>query len=397
MTGQFFFALLNPVIALVLAVMFFILWRKRPARRHFMFVSIAFACCGLAFIAQDFLQPFEGPVLRIFANGLFFAAILLACCSTLIRIDAPIPAVAFTLIGLLSGAAFFWFLLIDPSVTARIYILNAAYAVFAVITGWHLLKAKPRNTVDWLGIVLMAFLFVIAVSRPLATLMSVLDVNAGGDFQDSTYWATVQALTPLLALATAFLFLAAMVLELVGELRSEADRDYLTGLLNRRGFERHVAPALQATDPALSQPALMLIDIDNFKIINDSFGHAVGDEVIAAVAGVLSAHGAAALVARTGGEEFALFYTDSRRAGLLAQAQIIRFELTRVAVAGLPPAHPLTVSIGIQARHQAEPLSDMMTRADRALYEAKLAGKDRAVMAPLPLRSIVEHPARAIR
>ena len=397
MSGQFFFALLNPALATVLATTFFLLWRKRPGRRHLLLVAIAFLCCALAFISQDFLQPFEGPILRIVTNSLFFAAILLACCSTLVRIDAPIPAIALTAISLVTGALFFWFLLVDPSVTARIYILNATYALFAVLTGWHLLKAGPANPADWLGLVLMAFLFLLAVSRPLATLMSVLDVNAGGVFQQSAYWATIQALTPLLALTVAVVFFAALVLELVGELRSEADRDYLTGLLNRRGFDRHVAGVLETSEPKLWQPALMIVDIDNFKKINDSFGHAVGDEVIAAVARILLAHGAATCVARTGGEEFALFYSDNRRSDLLAQAQEIRYELTRVTAQGLPRGYLITVSMGIHTRHQSETLSEMMAQADQALYAAKIGGKDRAAIAPLPLRSVVEHPVRAIR
>lgn len=397
MTGQFFFALLNPAIALVLATTFILLWRKRPARRHLLYIGIAFICCGLAFAVTDFLESFEGPVLRILSNAMFFAAILLACLATLERAGARFPVISLAVISIIATALFLWFLFVDPSVSARIYILNAAYALFAALTFRQLMKSGPQTRVDWLGLAVVVFLFLLAISRPIATLIGSLDLNVGGDLQDSVYWATVQALTPLLAIATASVFLFALVLELMGELRNEAERDYLTGLFNRRGFETRASAALAESEPALWQPALMLADIDNFKKVNDAFGHGTGDQVIVAIAAVLAAHGGASLVARTGGEEFALFYTDTRRSDLLARAQRIRSELARHAVHGLPNGHPLTLSIGIHTRHQNETLGQMMEHADRALYAAKAEGKDRAVIAPLPLRSVMDNPARMTR
>ena len=397
LTGQFSFTLLNPAIALVLATTFFILWRKRLQRPHLGLLAFAFFACGLAFVAQDFLAPLEGPVLRIAANGLFFVAIVAACAAALTRAHIAVPAKLIGLISLCAAAAFLWYLLADPSTTARIYVMNAAYAAFAAITAQRLVAAGPRALVDWLAVLTMVFLFLLAVSRPIATLLQGLDVNADGSFQQSAYWATVQAFTPLLALAIALVFLGALAVEVVGELREQADIDYLTGLLNRRGFDARAVQALDAAEPRLVQPAVMLIDIDDFKKINDSHGHASGDEVIRAVGSVLARSAGKTLVARTGGEEFALFYADVRRGDLMALADAIRASLAQTAIAALPAHHRVTVSIGIHTRHQSEPLTAMMAQADQALYAAKKAGKDRAAIAPLPLRTVIEAPARLAR
>ena len=388
MTGQFYFALLNPAIAVVFAVTFLALWRNSRSSLYLLLLAFAFLATGAAFAANDFLAQYEGPMLRIVVNLCFLIAVTSACASAIIRVGSPVPVASFAVISAISAVVFCWFLFIDPSIEARIYAVNGGYAAIAVITVLALVRARPKSMVDWLFIVVIALLLILSLGRPLATLFDALDVNMGGVIQDSDYWVTVQALTPLLALAVALTFLAGLAIQLVRELRSEADRDYLTGLLNRRGFDKGVSTALKAEISDNGAPAVMLADIDDFKRINDTFGHATGDKVIIAVANVFARHGHADLSSRTGGEEFALFYRQSRRGDLLARADIVRTELSRMRVDDLPEDYPITVSIGIHSRYQAETLSEMMSRADSALYRAKTTGKDRVEIASPPLRSV---------
>lgn len=378
LTVEIAFRLLNPAMSLILAATFFVLWQRRRAYRYPLLLALAFLLSGIAFTANDFLQPINGPAARILVNALFTAAILLACVGALVRAGARAPATLFAAICAGGATAFFWYLFIEPSTVARIYILNAAYAAMALVTATALIRGRPNSTVDWLFVGLALFLFVLVVLRSIAIFMGVLDINSSGSLADSVYWASVQAMTPLLALMLALSFLAAFAVQVVSELRDEADRDYLTSLLNRRGFDARAASALDENSKPGSEAALMIADIDNFKTVNDTFGHAAGDQVIAAIGRVLADHSSALIIGRTGGEEFALLYEDATHRELLAHAAVIRAEFSRATVPSLPHGYPLSVSIGIHPRQPGESLGAMMRRADEALYLAKTNGRDQA-------------------
>jgi diguanylate cyclase (GGDEF)-like protein len=387
LAAEYFFQLLNPAISLVLATTFLLLWRGRRGYIYLLLLAFAFMLCGAAFAANDFLEPFDGAALRVLVNSLFLAAVISACMSALVRIKVPVPTLLFTGLCVCGAIAFCWFLFVRPSIFARIYVVNAIFAVMAMSTTVALIRARPKNKMDWLFVGLAAFLLVISVSRPVAMSLEWLDINKDGPLTDSDYWATVQALTPLLALAIALAFIAAFGLQVFDELRDLADRDHLTGLLNRRGFDKRSEALLEASAND-DQAAAMMIDIDNFKAINDRFGHSVGDQAIIAVGRVLMKRGGDDLVGRTGGEEFALFFKDANRTELLSRASSIRSDLSSATVEQLPQGHRLTVSIGIHQWRERETLSEMMRQADEALYVAKRSGKDQAAFSRPLLRSV---------
>lgn len=379
MTGEFVFKLLNPAMSLVFALTFLMLALRRLSYRYPLLLALAFLLIGIAFAANDFLRPYDGPALRIAVNGLFTAAVLSACISAYVRVGAKFPTALFCTLLTSCAVAFCWFLIVEPSTLARIYVVNMTFAAMALITAWSLVRAKPRSAVDWLFVAFSVFLFLLAVARPVATFLEGLDTNMQGSLSDSVYWASIQALTPVLALTLAVAFATAFALQVFSELRDEAARDHLTGLLNRRGFEIPAETILQS-NAREDHVAVMIADIDNFKYVNDTFGHAVGDRTIIAVAQVLAGHGSADLVARFGGEEFALLFRNANRGGLLAVAGLLRTELQHLNVEGLPAGYRLTISIGIHPRNGSEALADMIARADEALYVAKTGGKDQAIM-----------------
>lgn len=157
------------------------------------------------------------------------------------------------------------------------------------------------------------------------------------------------------------------------ELRTLADTDPLTGLLNRRGFVSRVETALAADRPV----GLILLDLDHFKAINDRFGHDAGDRVLSAVAGALNAHAGEATVGRLGGEEFGVAV-----AGLPAPALVRLAERLRRAIAGIELADvsaEVTASFGAAAG--AASFEALYRTADQALYRAKSQGRDRVTLA----------------
>jgi len=151
----------------------------------------------------------------------------------------------------------------------------------------------------------------------------------------------------------------------------QAETDPLTGLMNRRGFERLVPERLVG--------AVLYIDLDHFKAINDEWGHAAGDAALVAVADALSAAlRSRDVLARVGGEEFAVFIDETVEARALDLAERIRVRVrAEVRVHG----RPVTLSIGIAIAERPAPRSDILAAADAATYEAKTGGRDRVVLA----------------
>jgi diguanylate cyclase (GGDEF)-like protein/PAS domain S-box-containing protein len=169
---------------------------------------------------------------------------------------------------------------------------------------------------------------------------------------------------------------------LLAQLEQQAMSDTLTGLANRRSFE---AQALQVAARAKRSGAPVTVgiaDIDHFKLINDKYGHPVGDVVLAAVArAIASASRTTDVVARVGGEEFGLMFPDTDGQRVLFVAERIR---QRVGALGIstPEGEQIKVTLSIGLAPMAHDGLDVaLTRADAALYLAKRGGRNRVEQA----------------
>jgi diguanylate cyclase (GGDEF)-like protein len=166
-------------------------------------------------------------------------------------------------------------------------------------------------------------------------------------------------------------------------LKTLAALDPLTGLYNRRQFETAFRAELARCQRYMRPLSLLMIDIDFFKNVNDSFGHEAGDHVLKAFASTIgTAKRDSDIAARIGGEEFAILLPETAKEAGRAFAERI-CELVRdgpVEIAGRPL--PLTVSIGVaEATIRTAGIETLMREADQALYDAKRAGRDRVVVA----------------
>ncbi|EFH12089.1 GGDEF domain-containing protein [Pseudoroseomonas cervicalis] len=169
------------------------------------------------------------------------------------------------------------------------------------------------------------------------------------------------------------------------EAKQQAERlsrtDPLTGLANRRAL----LEAAERGDLALM--ALVIIDLDHFKRVNDTHGHRVGDAVLQAVSGILAAElGEEGVLARLGGEEFALLAPGEAPAALLARLVRLRDRLADQPVVAEGRAVSVTISAGVALR-QAGSFDALYGEADRALYAAKQGGRNRICLSE-PLRHL---------
>ena len=172
----------------------------------------------------------------------------------------------------------------------------------------------------------------------------------------------------------------AKALDMYREAMRQANTDQLTGLNNRRCFEEMAARELDATRRYQRHLSVVMLDVDHFKSFNDTYGHAVGDEVLRAVAGVLA--GAARVCdvpARLGGEEFVVLCpeTTPEAAVVLAERIRKRVEALELTDGAGQPVRKLTVSLGIAALAPSDAgIEAVLERADQALYACKRNGRN---------------------
>jgi len=167
---------------------------------------------------------------------------------------------------------------------------------------------------------------------------------------------------------------------LIAELRTMAETDSLTQLLNRRSFEFRARAACLKRDAEESEVALIMFDIDHFKRINDTYGHAAGDRALQVLADLCrETWRKDDVLARIGGEEFAVVMAVQDRAEAVGTAHRLRERLSRAKVLAEPgQSFTFSASFGIAfaARADSPDVSALLKRADGLLYRAKVAGRN---------------------
>jgi diguanylate cyclase (GGDEF)-like protein len=197
--------------------------------------------------------------------------------------------------------------------------------------------------------------------------------SAAGQFDEET-----------VALAHSLAAQAAVALDnarLHGIVRRQAVTDELTGLANRRSFLETLEIELRRAERFGSSLALLVADLDDFKLVNDRFGHQAGDDVLRAFADVLRRRiREIDLAARLGGEEFAILLPETEASGAEALAEALRAAVAELLVpVGGPEVVRVTASFGVASFPETHGADELMTAADLALYGAKRQGKNRVV------------------
>lgn len=210
----------------------------------------------------------------------------------------------------------------------------------------------------------------------LAHLVAMFERAEEGDFSDSYDVAADRRPDAITAVGRAYN-------RMRGQLATIVLTDPLSGCFNRRGFEQQYRRELSRAARAHTDVALLAIDLDHFKAVNDTHGHLVGDRVIAETGELLRANARAQdVVARTGGEEFTILAPDTTPEGAQHLATRI-VEAFRRRQFAMPDAQVrVTVSIGVVSDHVRDDgiAEALRARADEALYVAKRSGRDRTVL-----------------
>ncbi len=275
----------------------------------------------------------------------------------------------------------------------------------ALVWGVGLLSILPDDPhYHWLALIVLLALASgsVAVYLPNRMMMVVVDLLLLGPI--SLWFFTQPDLTARLLGAGLWLYIAAtlyvsrvfqdrlhqsFVLALMLDTaRCQAERlarvDELTGLPNRRAFEEEGALLLGQAKARGLELALIMMDVDHFKKVNDQYGHAAGDRVLQAVAKVMrKTVRSADLCARLGGEEFGVVMLISGPEDALRLAHKLRrrIEESRVILDDKPGGHPIEVTVSLGVAAGPHSLETLMRMADGALYRAKEQGRNRVVFA----------------
>lgn len=273
----------------------------------------------------------------------------------------------------LVGLGYFTF--IHPSLEARALVATGGIALVFLMTARLLhgveLPALQIQLRTMYGLVLaMILLRVLRIARAIYAPPS----------ESIMKLPPVDSLLLYLSLMTALAFIAGVVWLSVctqrDELRTMAETDGLTGLLNRRAFEEVLRHEIHSLEGRKAEGALLLVDIDQFKVINDDLGHLAGDEVIRRVSAALQATARPAdVLARFGGDEFVLLLRQVNGVQAMAVAERLRFEIATLQ--DLPRNLAITASVGIAFIRRLDSPFSLIGRADEALYRSKSDGRNR--------------------
>lgn len=165
------------------------------------------------------------------------------------------------------------------------------------------------------------------------------------------------------------------------DLQQQATRDPLTNLFNRRALATLAQRDIARSNRRGTLISVLMIDVDHFKKINDSYGHAAGDAVLIAIAKkILSGLRTEDVLARYSGDEFLVMLPDTSLKNACDVAERIRLGISKITLPVLPQAHRLTVSVGVAERRGAQQSFDELVElADQALYQAKRGGRNKVL------------------
>jgi diguanylate cyclase (GGDEF)-like protein len=319
------------------------------------------------------------------ANAILFTAFAMTYIGARVfdgRSVQPVALVAGAVIWLLASRTSF----ITDSLDARVLLSSGIITAYTWLTAYEFWRGRSEPLVSRIPAVFMLFAHGALYLLRTPILAFLPWTNQSQIF--SSVWLTVLSFEALLFTISIAFILLAMAKERT-ELRHKmaALIDPLTGIANRRAFLEQASELLSRQSIPGRTWAVLLMDLDHFKSINDRFGHAIGDQILQIFAeNTQSKLGPRDLIGRLGGEEFAIVLSDANRERALAIAERIRTTFAEAAATVDGCAVHSTVSVGVAVEEgPSADISTALSQADQALYYAKARGRNRVELASLDL------------
>ena len=262
---------------------------------------------------------------------------------------------------------------------------GGVFPIVMVIIAFGLFRLRPRE-VSAVG------LFAVAVFGLVMALMAWLRPEVYVPRIEFGHFLMIATMMPAMSLLAARFSTLRQRLrrqkqdlsQAVARIQELATHDELTGLVNRRHMQALMEQEHRRCTRSGQSFCLAVLDVDHFKAVNDTYGHAAGDEVLRVMAQELkTAMRLSDRLARWGGEEFVLLLSDTRAPLARGGLERMRERVARLRIVVPQGTVVVTLSAGLAEHHAGETVAQTLARADRALYEAKQLGRDRVALAEL--------------
>lgn len=368
--------LIGPGTLAIFSLAYLWAWSLERKRHYLLLFSAACLAFAVGVLAQIFAWPSNLGHNALLSNT-FYTLSVLALSDGLLRRSAKSFGLFKALfLLLLSSCLIAYYFYVDRNLVMRVYIQNFGFGLILLISALRLRTLAKARFIDR---ALFWTLLVFSLQFFPRTILF-FDVSGTTNFEmfgQSLFWRTLQLSQAVLGSALALVILAAVITDVIEDLRRERDVDRLSGVFNRRGCDEHAERVMNTRAVSL---AMVLCDLDHFKSINDRFGHSAGDEVLCLFGAILRRTARKSdIVGRIGGEEFAILLVDAE----CSEAKDFVTRLQRaIADTQFPlgtAREPVSASFGIAVSAKNEDLSSLFKRADSARYQAKNTGRNKAV------------------
>lgn len=365
-----------PAITLILAALFAVMWWTDKRQKHVLAYSFGFASMAAGVILNIFLLGGIGPLGILSYHIMSMAGLIAIMWGTAVRVGLRVPLIAYA-----ASVAITSVILTATSMAgereAMMIAQNSNSALLLALTAQNLWHSGTRALVDRAIIWSFCGFSLFGFTRPFLTVFADDIFGAGDDGAAMLIAFHVLVLAVLMVILG--LSLAASVLADKQSADAElATQDPLTGLPMRGAFELVAKHLFERASTERISASLIVADIDHFKRVNDTFGHAAGDRVISAFGGLLTARirpGDAA--GRIGGEEFCIIAWNCNEADACALADRLRAAFALMRHEDLPKGDAVTASFGVAQYRPGSDYAQTFERADAALYAAKRSGRNR--------------------
>jgi diguanylate cyclase (GGDEF)-like protein len=384
------------LVSIVLSITLLLVWRTRKTYPGFGLwaagnsaYAVGFLLIALRGHIPDLLSVILANALLLSATALFLDGICrfrgFPSCRNLSVSLVAIPVLIVT-----------YYTLVDNNMMVRIVIFSIFSTALFGLAAWRLIRSAPPDMrfPFWFTGSTFAIYGLVMFSRIFLTAFS--------DHFDNLFTPNIiQTLTFLVPVLLGILWTFGFVMlnserlerdlkDAHAGLERQATTDYLTGIANLRRFSEAGKQEIQRARRYGRPLAVLMLDLDHFKQVNDTYGHAVGDGVLVSIAATFrSVLRDIDVYGRLGGEEFAILLPETDMVGGRMTAERLRLAIAETWVSENDVTLHVTVSIGVAVLSANDAgLDAVLKRADDAMYEAKRAGRNRVMTAPMPEETV---------
>jgi diguanylate cyclase (GGDEF)-like protein len=368
------------IMAAVFSLVLFCIWRLYPQLRGVGSIAIGFSLgipTAVLFALRGHIPNFFSIVV---ANCLIFLLYVFLYRGLLLFCQSRGYMPVFLTLAATSLAILTYYSEVHDNIIPRIVVISLTIGVARGLMAYEIYKRSAGQMHMILFAITLALFSATTLLKALITPLQ----GAPDNFLKNDPIQSTQLLSGILFVCIDGMFYLTMLIrEVTSTIEHQAQLDFLTGTLNRRGIEEALIVEIARTRRSQRPIAVLLIDIDHFKSINDIQGHAAGDEALRlvsrSIASVLRIYDT---LGRFGGDEFLLVLPETSGEPAMLIAERIREALIGMSATARIP--PMTLSIGVTYFERNEEPIDIIARADAALYEAKRGGRNCSRLQPPP-------------